>query len=107
MHIEPPARHNTRMPDPLNPQAREMADESMVRTLASQAEAIWPQEEPLFARYRLPADARILDGGCGTGEITMRLARLFSGASLLGVDVIDEHLDRARTHCAEFGGRTR
>ena len=37
----------------------------------------------------------------------MRLARLFSGASLLGVDVIDEHLDRARTHCAEFGGRTR
>src|SRR5438874_13326702 len=81
--------YSQRMTDPLNPQAREMADESMVRTLASQAEAIWPQEEPLFARYRLPANPRILDGGCGTGEITMRLARLFSGATLLGVDVID------------------
>ena len=34
-----------------------MADESMVRTLAAQAEAIWPQEKPLFERYRLPDDA--------------------------------------------------
>ena len=55
------------MVDPLNPQAREMADESMVRTLAAQADAIWPQERPLFTRYRLPADAYILDAGCGTG----------------------------------------
>jgi hypothetical protein len=34
------------MADPLNPQAKEMADESMVRTLAAQADAIWPQEQP-------------------------------------------------------------
>ena len=95
------------MTDPLNPQAKEMADESMVRTLAAQAEAIWPQEEPLFARYRLPSSARILDAGCGTGEITARLARLFNGAQILGVDLIDEHLERARTRCAEFGDRTR
>jgi hypothetical protein len=39
--------------DDLNPQAKEMADESMVRNLAAQAEAIWPQEKPLFDRYRL------------------------------------------------------
>ena len=39
----------------LNPQGRQMADESMVRNLAAQAEAIRPQEAPLFARYRLPA----------------------------------------------------
>src|SRR5262249_4622315 len=83
--------------DRLNPQAREMADESMVRTLAAQAEAIWPQEAPLFARYQLPSAARILDGGCGTGEITSRLAALFPAAQLLGVDIIDEHLERART----------
>jgi len=37
--------------EPLNPQAREMADESMVRNLAAQALAIWPQEEPLIRRY--------------------------------------------------------
>src|SRR5438874_13745783 len=107
MHIEPPARHNTRMPDPLNPQAREMADESMVRTLSAQAEAIWPQEQTLFARYALPAGVSILDAGCGTGEISMRLAQMFDRARLLGVDVIDAHLERARARCAAFGDRTR
>jgi SAM-dependent methyltransferase len=81
----------------LNPQARQMADESMVRTLAAQAEAIWPQEAPLLARYRLPPDARILDGGCGTGEAASRLARRFPQASVLGVDILDVHLELART----------
>ena len=43
-------------PDPhqLNPQRSQMADESMVRTLRAQAEAIWPQELPLLRRYGLP-----------------------------------------------------
>jgi len=95
------------MVDPLNPQAREMADESMVRTLAAQAEAIWPQEQPLFARYGLRADAYILDAGCGTGEVSTRLAHLFDNARLLGVDVIDEHLERARARCAGLGARVR
>ncbi len=35
-----------------NPQAEQMADESMLRNLAAQAEAIWPQERHLFERYR-------------------------------------------------------
>jgi SAM-dependent methyltransferase len=95
------------MADPLNPQAREMADESMVRTLSAQADAIWPQEQSLFTRYDLPGDAYILDAGCGTGEVSMRLARMFDRARLLGVDLIDAHLDRARARCAEFGERTR
>lgn len=83
-----------------------MADESMVRTLSAQAEAIWPQEQPLFARYGVAPDARILDAGCGTGEISERLARMFDRARLLGVDVIDAHLARARARCARFGDRT-
>jgi hypothetical protein len=61
----------------LNPQARQMADESMVRGLDAQARAIWPQEVPLLRRYALPADASILDAGCGTGEGSSRLAALF------------------------------
>ena len=84
------------MTDELNPQAREMADESMVRNLAAQAEAIWPQEKRLFERYRLPATATILDAGCGTGEISLRLLEMFHDARLLGVDIIDDHLQRAR-----------
>jgi SAM-dependent methyltransferase len=91
----------------LNPQAREMADESMVRTLAAQADAIWPQERRLFERYALPPAARVLDAGCGTGEITRRLAQMLPGAQVLGVDIIDAHLERARAAAASLGDRIR
>ena len=84
-----------------------MADESMVRNLAAQADAIWPQESLLFDRYRLPGEANVLDAGCGTGEISWRLARMFPQSRLLGVDVIDAHLDRARARCAGLGERVR
>ncbi|MGZ6123238.1 MAG: hypothetical protein ACXWM0_19365 [Vulcanimicrobiaceae bacterium] len=60
-----------------NPQAKQMADESMVRNLDAQARAIWPQEVPLFRRYSLPDAPQILDAGCGTGEVASRLAELF------------------------------
>jgi ubiquinone/menaquinone biosynthesis C-methylase UbiE len=79
-----------------NPQAKEMADESMVRNLAAQAQAIWPQEEPLFRRYALPDAPRILDVGCGTGEIALRLADMFPRATIVGVDIIEAHLELAR-----------
>jgi SAM-dependent methyltransferase len=93
--------------DDMNPQAREMADESMVRNLAAQAEAIWPQERALFGRYRLPDAAQVLDAGCGTGEISFRLAEAFPRARVLGVDIIEDHLERARRRCAALGGRAR
>jgi ubiquinone/menaquinone biosynthesis C-methylase UbiE len=91
----------------LNPQAREMADESMVRNLDAQARAIWPQEAELFRRYGLSGGIHILDAGCGTGEITSRLAELYPGAIVLGVDIIDAHLELARTRHARFGERVR
>jgi len=91
----------------LNPQAEQMADESMVRTLAAQAEAIWPQELPLLRRYPLPADARILDAGCGTGEASRRLAEAFPRATVLGVDVLDRQLERARAATARLDARIR
>lgn len=80
----------------LNPQSKQMADESMVRTLDAQARAIWPQEAPLFRRYAIPDEAKILDAGCGTGEIASRLAELFPRAQVLGIDIIEEHLELAR-----------
>ncbi len=80
----------------LNPQAKQMADESMVRNLDAQARAIWPQEIPLLRRYALPAAPRILDAGCGTGEGASRLAELFPCARVLGVDIVDHHLELAR-----------
>ncbi len=89
----------------LNPQAKQMADESMVRNLDAQARAIWPQEVELIRRYALPAEARILDAGCGTGEISSRLAALFPRSSVLGVDIIDHHLDLARSRYADLAPR--
>jgi ubiquinone/menaquinone biosynthesis C-methylase UbiE len=89
----------------LNPQARQMADESMVRGLDAQARAIWPQEVSLIRRYALPAEASILDAGCGTGEIASRLAVLFPRARVLGVDIIDSHLELARSRYRELAPR--
>jgi len=82
-----------------------MADESMVRTLDAQARAIWPQEAPLFARYALPADPRILDAGCGTGEGAVRLAELYPQGRVLAVDILDHHLELARRRHARLASR--
>jgi ubiquinone/menaquinone biosynthesis C-methylase UbiE len=89
----------------LNPQLQQMADESMVRNLDAQARAIWPQERALFDRYSLSGPLRILDAGCGTGEITWRLAERFTEAHVLGVDIIDHHLELARTRHAAWAPR--
>ena len=91
----------------LNPHREQMADESMVRTLDAQARAIWPQESELIRRYRLPEDARILDIGCGTGEGASRLAQMFPRADVLGVDVLDTSLERARARYESLAPRLR
>ncbi|MEO6138746.1 MAG: methyltransferase domain-containing protein [Luteimonas sp.] len=88
-----------------NPQAEQMGDESMARNLAHQAEAIWPQERRLFDRYALSGALRILDLGCGTGEITRRLAERYPQAVLLGVDILDSNLMLARRDSADLGQR--
>src|SRR3954454_5667834 len=92
---------------PSSSQAKEMADESMVRNLTAQAEAIWPQEEPIFARNPPPPSGLVLDVGCGTGEIIARLAARFPGTSFTGIDLEESHLGRARDRCAQFGSRVR
>jgi SAM-dependent methyltransferase len=88
-----------------NPQAQQMGDESMARNLAHQAEAIWPQEQSLFDRYGLSGPIRILDLGCGTGEVTRRLATRFPQATLTGVDILEGNLALARRDSAAFGDR--
>ncbi len=89
----------------LNPQAELMGDESMARNLAHQANAIWPQEISLFDRYQLAGPIRILDLGCGTGEITVRLAQRFVEAKIVGVDILESNLDVARQVNPDRDGR--
>jgi ubiquinone/menaquinone biosynthesis C-methylase UbiE len=90
-----------------NPQAEQMGDESMARNLAHQAQAIWPQEILLFDRYGLSGDFSILDVGCGTGEITRRLAQRYPQARLLGLDILEGNLRLARRDSEAYGERIR
>ena len=90
-----------------NPQAQQMGDESMARNLAWQAQAIWPQEQALFARYGLSGALRILDLGCGTGEITRRLADLYPQARITGVDILEGNLILAQRESEAYGDRVR
>ena len=86
-----------------NPQELQMADQSMIRTLAAQVRCIWPQERLLFSRYGKPNT--ILDIGCGTGECTFLLAQEYPHAKILGVELNYEHVNRARETCRAFGSR--
>jgi SAM-dependent methyltransferase len=88
-----------------NPQASQMADQSMIRTLAAQLRCIWPQEHLLFERYGTPQN--ILDVGCGTGECTIKLAERYPQAQILGVELDPNHVERARNTCRRFGPRVR
>lgn len=88
-----------------NPQREQMADEAMVRTLAAQAEAVWPQEEPLLERYELSGKLSIVDIGCGTGEITSRLAKKYPTAQVLGIDVLEGSVEHARRRFASMAPR--
>ncbi|MGA9342841.1 MAG: class I SAM-dependent methyltransferase, partial [Rhodanobacteraceae bacterium] len=90
-----------------NPQAEQMGDEAMARTLAWQAQAIWPQEKSAFDRYRLSGAISILDVGCGTGEITRRLAERYPEATLLGIDILESNLVIARRESASARARLR
>jgi len=84
-----------------------VADEAIVRNLAAQALAIWSQEELLVERYKLPIGAQVLDVGCGTGEVPVRLADKFPSATVLGVDPYASHVEFARRRHAHLGERLR
>jgi SAM-dependent methyltransferase len=89
----------------LNPQGEQMADESMIRTLAAQIEAIWPQEKALLNAYRLPPNARVLDVGAGTGEFSARVADLLPEARVIGVELLANSVEHARRKHAALAPR--
>jgi SAM-dependent methyltransferase len=89
----------------LNPQGEQMADESMIRNLAAQIEAIWPQEKRLVDLYHLPRNPRVLDVGAGTGEFGARFAQAFPDASVLGVELLPASVEYARKHHAALAPR--
>jgi demethylmenaquinone methyltransferase/2-methoxy-6-polyprenyl-1,4-benzoquinol methylase len=47
--------------------------------------------------------SRILDQGCGTGILTMDIARQFPGSEIVGVELRDEYLSLARQKASSAG----
>jgi ubiquinone/menaquinone biosynthesis C-methylase UbiE len=91
----------------LNPQGAQMADESMVRTLAAQIDAIWPQEKSFINFYRLPRNARVLDVGAGTGEFSARIAGHLPEAQVLGIELLEGSVEVARAKHGALAPRLR
>ena len=90
----------------LNPQAKQMADESMVRNAGrAGVRHLARRKSALIQRYGRSPDVRILDAGCGTGERSSRLAEMFPHAQVLAVDIIDHHLALARERYARLAPR--
>jgi len=77
-------------------QKEPMENEAMVHTLAAQARAIWPQEKHFLRRIFTRTDLEVLDVGCGTGEISSRLLKEFSPRQIIGFDLSEVNLRRAR-----------
>ncbi|MBX9387661.1 class I SAM-dependent methyltransferase [Streptomonospora nanhaiensis] len=59
--------------------------------------------EPLLAAAAIGAGDRVLDIGCGNGQLTRLAARRAAGGSALGVDLSGPMLARARATAAEEG----
>jgi len=79
----------------------------MVRTLAAQIEAIWPQEKSLINFYRLPRNARVLDVGAGTGEFSARVAEAHPDWQVLGIELLQASVEYARDKHAALAPRLR
>lgn len=77
-------------------QRSQMEHATMVGTLHAQASMIWPLERPLLESIGLPGTGRVLDLGCGTGELTGRIARAWPELSVVGLDLFEGHLRLAR-----------
>ncbi len=59
--------------------------------------------ERLVLAADLPVDSLVLDAGCGPGLVSEALLK--SGLRVVGVDLSDEMIERARRCCAEYGER--
>ena len=71
--------------------------------LAVQARAALAMELAYLQRLGLPADATLVDVGCGPGLLSAELARLAPHGRVIGVDADPKLLDLARSRCAQQG----
>lgn len=61
-----------------------------------------PVGEQAIARMNVPADARVLDVGCGSGWATRLLADYAKDGRVTGIDISDEMVNLARESSASY-----
>ncbi len=61
-----------------------------------------PVGEQAIARMNLPANARVLDIGCGSGWATRLMAEQASNGRVVGIDISDEMVHVARSASGSF-----
>ncbi|KAH8884941.1 S-adenosyl-L-methionine-dependent methyltransferase [Thozetella sp. PMI_491] len=61
--------------------------------------ALRAMEDKLAEVLSIPPGARVLDAGCGVGHVAIHMARKH-GLRVLGIDIIDHHLVKARRNIA-------
>lgn len=88
--------------------ARETVGEDYARTYAERFRSMAERGQDIhgeatFVSELLAPPARILDAGCGTGRVAVRLAEL--GYDVVGVDVDASMLDEARAAAPELDWR--
>lgn len=66
------------------------------------ARAMRRMEAKLGARLDLPEGARVLDAGCGMGDVARTMARQFH-LNVTGIDILDFNLDEARRRSEAAG----
>ncbi len=94
---------NQRSDDATYGQRPAMEDDSMVGTLATQIEMIWPLEKRLLSTIGIDRATRLADLGCGTGEFSGRLKHALPKLEIAGIDLCESHLDRARAAYGDLG----
>lgn len=80
---------------------RTMRDEWMSGDFAKIAATIAREAEDFVGRLNIPAGAQVLDVACGTGNVSIPLAR--RGARVTGIDIAPNLLEIARERAAAEG----
>ena len=82
-------------------------DDRERRRLSLQASILNPLSDQLLKRAGLSAGQRVLDIGCGVGELSMVAARVVGrGGRVTGIDLDDKALAIAETRAREQGSIT-
>jgi SAM-dependent methyltransferase len=64
---------------------------------------MWPTTSRLFAEVGIPEDARCLDLGCGSGDVSIALAQIAHKGVCVGTDLDEEKVRLAREEADEAG----